>query len=132
MLVTGKGILLDSTVVIHHFRQNNTITQKLFACELLYLPSVVLGELYHGAYKSTQSPKNLKLLADFLLFPTVLPVDTATANYYGQIKATLAKAGTLIPENDIWIAALAKEYQLPIATCDHHFNLVADVTVLQW
>jgi tRNA(fMet)-specific endonuclease VapC len=132
MHVTGSSVLLDSTIVIHHFRRNDEVTKKLFSSGLLFLPSVVVGELYYGAYKSNQPDKNLELLTDFLLLSTVLPVDVATANYYGQIKAVLAKAGNLIPENDIWIAALAREYQLPIATRDKHFGLVSDVTVLYW
>lgn len=68
MPVTGNGVLLDSTVVIHHFRRNNVITEKMFACEVLYLPSISLGELYHGAYKSNRTDENLKLLTDFLSY----------------------------------------------------------------
>jgi len=62
-----------------------------------------------------------------LLLPTA-----ETANLYGQIRSALARAGTPIPENDIWIAALAKEFQLPLAARDSHFDLIAGLQVLKW
>jgi predicted nucleic acid-binding protein len=69
------------------------------------------------------------------IFPRIrrglLPT-AATADHYGQIRAALAKAGTPIPENDIWIAALAKEFQLPLAARDRHFDLIAGLQVLKW
>jgi len=37
-----------------------------------------------------------------------------------------------IPQNDIWIAAAAKEHDLPIATRDRHFSFVPGLRVLQW
>ncbi len=63
---------------------------------------------------------------------TILDVGANTADYYGMIKAQLAEAGTPIPENDIWIAALAREYSLPVVTRDRHFSMVAALTVLAW
>jgi tRNA(fMet)-specific endonuclease VapC len=62
----------------------------------------------------------------------LLPVDAATAERYGIVKNQLARAGTLIPENDIWIAASALEHGLPIATRDEHFRHVSGLTVLDW
>ncbi|MCX6929402.1 MAG: hypothetical protein NT154_40235 [Verrucomicrobia bacterium] len=47
-------------------------------------------------------------------------------------RTQLAKAGTPIPENDIWIAALALEHQLPLAARDAHFDLVIGLRVLKW
>ena len=56
----------------------------------------------------------------------------ATAREYGRIKAELRAAGKPIPENDIWIAAQAREHGLPVATCDEHFKCVDGLTVLDW
>ena len=49
-----------------------------------------------------------------------------------HLRAALAKAGTPIPENDIWIAAVAQEHGLPLAARDQHFNQIAGLQVLQW
>jgi len=55
-----------------------------------------------------------------------------THTFYGQIAAGLARAGTPIPQNDIWIAALARQTGLPVATTDDHFDRVTNLAVLKW
>jgi len=61
----------------------------------------------------------------------LLPSQTTTREY-GRIKAELARAGTPIPENDMWIAAQAIEHGLPLATCDAHFSRISGLTILDW
>ncbi len=43
---------------------------------------------------------------------------------FAQLKANLKRNGTPVPENDIWIAAVAIENDLPLFTTDNHFNLM--------
>lgn len=38
----------------------------------------------------------------------------------------------MIPDHDIWIAALAKQHGLDVATRDAHFQNVDGLTVLRW
>ncbi len=63
---------------------------------------------------------------------TVLAITARTAEIFGQISAELALAGTPIPTNDVWVAALAREHALPVATDDAHFARVPGLTVLRW
>ncbi|MCE0497756.1 MAG: hypothetical protein LV481_07410 [Methylacidiphilales bacterium] len=58
--------------------------------------------------------------------------DRSNRQEYGRIKAELARAGTPIPENDVWIAAQAIEQGLPLATCDAHFGRINRLVVLDW
>jgi tRNA(fMet)-specific endonuclease VapC len=88
--------------------------------------------LYYGAYRSKNPSKGLAQIQEFLKAVVVLSPAETTADAYGQIKAALAQAGTPIPQNDIWIAALAKEYQLPLAARDDHFKLVPGLNHLAW
>lgn len=53
-----------------------------------------------------------------------LSCDADTAARYGDLKATLRANGTPIPENDFWIAALAMQHDLTLASRDEHFDLV--------
>ena len=40
--------------------------------------------------------------------------------------------GRLIPENDIWIAAIALQHDLTSATRDEHFKEIEGVKVVIW
>jgi tRNA(fMet)-specific endonuclease VapC len=55
-----------------------------------------------------------------------------TAQYYGEIKNRLRAKGRPLPENDIWIAAVAKQYGLVIVSCDKHFNEIDSLVVEVW
>jgi tRNA(fMet)-specific endonuclease VapC len=97
-----------------------------------YLPVTVLGELYCGANLSANPTKVLAEIQNLLVAVVLLPIGAMTADHYGQIRAALGKAGTPIPENDIWIAATALEYQLPLAARDDHFGRVSGLQILKW
>ncbi len=127
------SVLLDTTVAIDHLRRRNAqLVQHLQSGGLLYLPLTGLGELHAGVECSSQPVRVLAGVQALLNSVTILHPDEATARHYGRIYAELAKAGTPIPQNDIWIAALAREYQMPIATRDNHFSRVAGVSVFNW
>ena len=130
--MTGNSLLLDTCVVVKHFRDAAAVADKLAAYEDLYLPQQVLGELYYGAYRSARPEKHLAQIERFLAAVDVLNPDEETSRLYGQIATALALAGTPIPQNDIWIAAMAVQTGLPLATCDGHFTRISDLTVLQW
>lgn len=124
-------VLLDTSVVIPFFKGDKVIAAQL-ADATIYLPQTVLGELYCGTYLSANPAKNRNEIQNFLAAVTVLSLGIATAEHYGQIRAALAKAGTPIPENDIWIAALAVEHGLPLAARDAHFDKIAGLKILKW
>jgi tRNA(fMet)-specific endonuclease VapC len=44
----------------------------------------------------------------------------------------LRKKGKPIPENDIWIAAIARRYQLTIVTRDKHFKEIESISLKNW
>ncbi len=58
--------------------------------------------------------------------------DESTPELYDRISAQLAKAATPIPQNDIWIAAIALQSGLPVATGDAHFEHVIGLQILRW
>ena len=51
---------------------------------------------------------------------------------YGQIAAELRRAGTMIPQNDIWIAAVARSIGATVVTNDGHFLMVSKLSVIDW
>jgi tRNA(fMet)-specific endonuclease VapC len=116
------SVLLDTTIVVEHLRGNTpSIAQRFKEVTTIYLPLTVLGELLYGAYNSAAESKSLKQIEDFLKICAILRPGERTAHYYGRIKANLAQRGKPIPQNDIWIAAVASEHRLPVATRDRAF-----------
>jgi predicted nucleic acid-binding protein len=67
-----------------------------------------------------------------LQFFEVLVIATETASHYAEIRRELKTAGQPIPTNDLWIAALGREHDLPIVTRDAHFQAVSRLRVLTW
>ena len=125
-------ILLDTNIVIALFAGEKPVRERLAECPEVFLPSTVLGELYYGARKSSQATANFARIEELAAAVTILPCDATTARLYGEIKAFLRSQGRPIPENDIWIAAVAHQYDLSLATRDEHFNHVAGLAVEAW
>ena len=123
---------MDTSVVVAHFRRDDSVAIRLQGYASIYLPAIALGELYHGAYRSAHRDKQLEQFARFRAAVTILRVDAGTAKIYGKIRTALAEAGKPIPENDIWIAALARQHELPLACRDHHFSEIAGLDLRAW
>jgi len=132
MKMTGSNCLLDTNIIIQLFNGDTAIAKKLDALSTVYIPSIVAGELFYGAHASEAKTKNLKKIISFLSRCIVLHADISTAEYYGKIKAALRKKGKPIPENDIWIGAVAQQYKLVLITKDKHFKNIDTLKVKSW
>jgi tRNA(fMet)-specific endonuclease VapC len=125
----GNKLLLDTNIVIELFRGNAVVIAMLDKQEKVYLPTAALGELYLGAYRSANVPKKLQEIQSFLESCIVLYTDATTSDKYAIIKTALLNKGKPIPENDIWIAATALHYEIPLYTFDGHFEEVEEITL---
>ena len=92
----------------------------------------VLGELYFGAFKSARLNANLRRIGDLLSETIHLECDAETAYEYGNIKNELRIKGHPIPENDVWIAATARQHGLTLASRDRHFAFVEQLSWEPW
>jgi predicted nucleic acid-binding protein len=59
-----------------------------------------------------------------------LPILRSTVSIYIEIRRKLERVSAVIPENDLWIAAAAKEHSIPLLTTDNHFRRVSGIVVL--
>ena len=130
--MTGSNILLDTNIVNELFKGNEAIIANLEDRDMVDIPYVVLGELFLGAYRSTNLKKHKSEISSFLKRCNVIGADAKTSYTYGMIKAELLEKGKPIPENDIWIAAVAKQYGYTLVTRDKHFNEVNGLRVVNW
>src|SRR5437773_12138321 len=65
-------------------------------------------------------------------FWNVLPVVEETTTHYASIRRQLKEAGASLPANDVWIAALARQHELPVVSRYAHFYSVSCLTLLSW
>ncbi len=128
--MAGK-VLLDTNIVIALFSGDKAASHQISSSEVL-LPSIVLGELYFGARKSGQMAPNLDRIDQLAGSVVVLNCDAVTAQHFGQIKERLRSKGNPIPDNDVWIDAVAQQYGLRLATRDRHFNEVDGLVLEVW
>ena len=76
--------------------------------------------------------KNLERIDEFAADSVVLECNTDTARRYGEIKHALRVKGHPIPENDIWIAAIALQHDMTLITRDTHFGEIENLKVATW
>ena len=126
------SVLLDTSVIVDYLRRDPSLHQRIDQVDDVYLPLVVLGELLYGVHKSKQPAKALAQVQEFCHGCIILLPDEKTADFYGHIKTELSAAGRKIPENDVWIAAAARQHEYPVATRDRHFSLVPNLAILDW
>lgn len=124
--------LLDSNIVIAFFADEKVVVERVEALPQVFVPVIVVGELLYGAAKSARSLENERRVLDFSQSVSLLDVSRSTAQAYASIKNNLRRKGHPIPENDIWIAAIAKEHGLTVVTRDPHFAAVDGLTVETW
>jgi len=122
-------LLLDTNVLIDLLEGESSLVGRLGRDSDLLTSVVVLGELYYGANKSSRPTENTARVDALLPRIGVLLCDLNTARFYAAIKEQLRIKGRPIPENDMWIAAHARQHGLILVSRDTHF---ANVDGLNW
>jgi tRNA(fMet)-specific endonuclease VapC len=123
----AEPIVLDTSAYSYLRSGHPDVLSLLARSPLIYLPVVVIGELEAAFRQGTKLAENQAMLADFLdePFVRVVEVTRATARTYGELVAQLRRAGTPIPTNDAWIAAIASTLDGYLLTFDRDFERVA-------
>ncbi|MBN1686884.1 MAG: type II toxin-antitoxin system VapC family toxin [Spirochaetales bacterium] len=95
----------------------------------IFVPFAVVAELRAGFAVGTRGAENQRIFEHFLhrervqvLMPT-METTRHYANLYRQLKA----AGTPIPTNDLWIAAIVVEHDLTLFSRDSHFEALPQI-----
>lgn len=125
-------MILDTNAVSALLAGDPALGDVLAADERHHLPVIVIGEYRYGLLGSQQSGLFQKLLETLIRESVVLLVDEKTADAYAQVRGELRRKGRPIPENDIWIAALARQHHQPVVTRDGHFDYVSDLHRVVW
>jgi tRNA(fMet)-specific endonuclease VapC len=129
-------LLLDTNICIYIIKQQPpAVLERFLEYQIgdIGISSITLSELRYGVAKSTHREKNAKALDEFIIPLEVLPYDEAAAHVYGDIRATLEKAGTPIGSMDILIAAHAVSLGIPLVTNNtREFLRVPSLNIVDW
>ena len=124
--------LLDTNAIVALLNNEASIETILTPPNTGFIPIIAVGELLFGAEKSARVEANVKRTMSFIDQRTVLGCDIETANWYGKVAQRLRAKGRPIPQNDMWIAAIALRYDLTLMTKDEHFSVVEGLKMRGW
>lgn len=126
-----ERLAIDSNAVIDWLRTGNQESLALREALAIAIPLPVVGELYAGVYAARRHEANLVTLEAFLASHDILVPDMRTAHIYGQLRVRLQQIGAS-KRNDVWIAALCLQHDLPLLTNDRGFDSFPRLRVLHW
>lgn len=125
-------MILDTNAVSDLADEVRALYALLEVPDLHHLPVIVVGEYRYGLKRSRERDVREVWLAQLQRQTNQLDVDRHTAVHYADVRSELREKGCPIPENDIWIAALARQHHLPIVSRDAHFDHVSNVRRVTW
>ncbi|MGA9904698.1 MAG: type II toxin-antitoxin system VapC family toxin [Terriglobales bacterium] len=96
------------------------------------VPVIVLGEYRYGIQQSRDRQRYEKWLTESIRNFQVLDVNEETAIFYAALRSELKRAGTPIPSNYVWIAALCRQHSFSLISRDRHFDLVGGIERIDW
>ena len=94
-----------------------------------FTSAITVGELFKGAYRSAAKERHLPNIEERVLpAVTLLPFDLSTVRVFGMICAELEKAGNVLPDADLQIAATAIYHDLELVTGTlRHFQRIPNL-----
>lgn len=126
------GLILDTNALSAVAEGESAAVKKFSRADQIMIPVVVLGEYRFGIAQSRLRGEYERWLTEMLSVSRVLDITEETAVRYAEIRLELKRAGTPLPSNDIWIAALCRQHAFPILSQDRHFDLVEGLERLSW
>jgi len=123
-------MILDTNALSAWADGNPACRSAFIEASRLVVPVVVLGEYQYGIRQSRHRARYEEWLDHNLPLAEVMVITAATANHYADLRLRLKAKGTPIPANDLWIAALVVELQLPLLSNDSHFDFIPDLNRL--
>jgi len=125
-------LILDTNALSAAAEREPSALEVVARAERLAIPVIVLGEYRLGIAQSRHRTSYENWLREWVAAVTVLDIDEETTHSYAAIGMELKKKGKPIPANDLWIAALCRQYSLPLLSRDRHFDFVSGLQRIDW
>lgn len=122
-------MIIDTNIYVALYNGEQAVVDALRSALLIVVPIMVVAELRYGFMYGKKQRDNETKLDMFLAqekveiaYPTL-----KTAQIFGELSVHCRRAGRALSHNDLWIAALAYEQDLPLVTRDKDFAVFADM-----
>lgn len=125
-------MILDTNALSAWAEGDRSIEPVLRSATEVVIPVIVLGEFDHGIRQSRHYKRYADWLDASLASVEIALIDREVAHAYGAVRFELKQAGTPIPINDTWIAAIARHRRLPVVSRDEHFDAVSGIRRVSW
>ena len=125
-------MILDTNCLSAMSDGDANLEPLLQRASVIAVPAVVLGEYRYGIRQSRNRTRYERWLREVLAACRVLSVDEETASRYAELRDELKRTGRPIPGNDLWIAALARQHEMPLVSRDRHFDFVRGLKRVDW
>ncbi|MGH9432758.1 MAG: type II toxin-antitoxin system VapC family toxin [Terriglobia bacterium] len=125
-------MILDTNALSAIAEGEHGAVQEFASASRVAIPVIALGEYRFGIAHSRHKRQYERWLKEMISMVSILSVDEETATWYAGLRNQLKEAGTPIPSNDAWIAALCHQHALPILSRDRHFDLVEGLRRIAW
>lgn len=125
-------MILDTNAVSALFSGDPSIEEALEENDQHHLPVIVIGEYRYGLARSRDRSRLSRLLDLLIHHSILLSVELETTIHYAVLREELRRRGRPIPENDVWVAALARQHDLRVLSRDEHFDEVPGLQRVSW
>jgi predicted nucleic acid-binding protein len=125
-------LILDTNALSAYLDRTPEAVAVVSGARELAIPVIVAAEFAFGIAQSRRREEYERSLRRMLDRSTVLDIGIETARRYAAIRLELKAAGNPIPANDVWIAALSRQYSMPVMSRDSHFDFVGGLRRRTW
>lgn len=125
-------MILDTNALSALAAKDTTLLSLLGPVTRVAVTLITLGEYHYGVMASSHRDELERWIEAFLSHSDLLQPGTQTLPHYAAIRHELKTAGTPIPANDVWIAALVRQSGMPLLSRDRHFDQVQGIERIEW
>lgn len=126
--------ILDTDVAIEILRGNDRVIEaRNRALDEVGTTWITACELAYGAAKSRSPDRNQSLVGEFLATLPVFGVNSPAAEQFGRLKADLERAGNMLADADLLIAAITRALGASLVTGNRrHYERIPDLRIEDW
>lgn len=128
------SFLLDTNICSAHMNRPSGLSHRFTQYSgRLNISTIVLSELYAGAYMLGNPTRVLHGINDLLLDVNLISFDERCAEEFGRLRGVLHQQGIVVGPLDLQIAAVAMAQQLTLVTNNtKDFKNIPNLQMVDW